>query len=132
MATHITAYLCTALVFLGIDALWLSVIARKFYATRMGALLLERPRFAIAMVFYAVYVVGLVYFAVAPAIDAGDWRVAAMDGALFGFFAYLTYDATNLATLKGFPPVVAIVDTVWGTVLSAASATAGYGLASAL
>ena len=100
------------------------------YGIALGDLLLQQPRWAFAIVFYLLYVVGLTYFAIAAGIDAGDWKVPALNGALFGFFCYLTYDATNLAVLKGYDPLIAAIDTIWGTALSgvsAAVATIVYG-----
>lgn len=85
----------------------------------MGELLLERPKLGVALIFYAIYVVGLVYFAINAGLEAGSWRTAALNGALFGFFTYLTYDATNLAVLKGCDPLVAVVDILRGTVIGA-------------
>lgn len=111
------AYGIALAIFLTIDAIWLGIVARGFYASRMGELLLDQPRWGVAALFYAVFVMGLVYFAIAGSIADGDWRTAALNGALFGFFCYLTYDATNLAVLKGYDPVVAVVDTIWGAVL---------------
>lgn len=115
---YLPAYAIAFVIFLALDALWLGLVAKNFYMSRIGDLLLERPRWAVAIVFYAVYIVGLVYFAISAGLQDGAWRTAAFNGALFGFFAYLTYDATNLATLKGYDPVIALVDVVWGTVLS--------------
>lgn len=79
-----------------------------------------------AILFYALYVVGVVIFAVSPAFHAGSWRTAIVLGALFGFFAYATYDTTNLATLRGWPIAMVVVDIAWGTFLTAISATAGF------
>lgn len=121
---YASAYGIALVIFLALDALWLGVIARGIYASRMGDLLADNPRWGVAMIFYAVYVVGLVYFAISTGMQAGDWKVAAFNGALFGFFCYLTYDATNVAVLKGYDPVLAIIDTVWGTVLSGVTAGA--------
>lgn len=115
---YATAYGVALVIFLAVDALWLGVIARSFYMERMGDLMADQPRWGVAVVFYAVYVVGLVYFAISTGMDSGDWRTAALNGALFGLFCYLTYDATNLAVLKGYDPLIAVVDTVWGTLLS--------------
>jgi uncharacterized membrane protein len=110
-------YFVALAIFLALDALWLGVIARNFYASRMGSLMLEQPRWGVAVVFYLLFVVGLVYFVIGAHVASGDWRAAALNGALFGFFCYLTYDATNLAVLKSYDTTVAIVDTIWGTVL---------------
>ena len=111
------AYGIALAIFLILDAIWLGVVARGFYAARMGDLMLEQPRWGVAVLFYALFVVGLTYFAISGSVEAGDWQRAALNGALFGFFTYLTYDATNLAVLKGYDPVVAVVDVAWGTVL---------------
>jgi uncharacterized membrane protein len=124
--TYLVAYLSTAVVFLAVDALWLGFVARDFYATRLGELMKTPADLRIAAGFYAVYVIGIVIFAVAPALAADAWRIALVKGALFGFFAYATYDLTNLATIQGWPLTVSIVDLVWGTSLTAGSALIGF------
>ncbi|MDH3579434.1 MAG: DUF2177 family protein [Hyphomicrobiales bacterium] len=126
MTQYLIAYGVTACAFLGIDALWLGLIARKFYFDRLGELLLERPNLGAAAAFYAVYVVGIIIFAVAPALREGSGFTALVYGALFGFFAYATYDMTNYATLRNWPLVVALVDTAWGTFLTGTAAWLGY------
>jgi uncharacterized membrane protein len=113
------AYGIALVLFLILDAIWLGIVARGFYAARIGDLLLEQPRWGVAAVFYALYVVGLVWFAISVGMAQQSWQAGALNGALFGFFAYLTYNATNLSVLKGYDPVVAIVDTSWGTLLGA-------------
>jgi uncharacterized membrane protein len=113
------AYGVALVIFIILDAIWLGVVARGLYAARMGDLLLEQPRWGVAALFYAVFVAGLVYFAIVGSMEAGDWQTAALNGALFGFFTYLTYDATNLAVLKGYDPILAAVDVAWGTLLGA-------------
>ncbi len=115
---YVTAYGIAVVIFLIIDAIWLGIIARGFYSSRMGELMLDQPRWGVAAIFYLVYVAGLVYFAISVGMAQDSIGVAALNGALFGFFCYLTYDATNLAVLKGYDPVVAVVDVIWGTVLS--------------
>jgi len=122
------AYVTTALVFLAIDYVWLSQVAPRFYFDRIGHLLMEKPNLAAAGVFYILYVVGIVIFAVAPALRNESVATAIIYGALFGFFTYATYDVTNFATLKNWPVVVVIVDVTWGTFLSAFSAACGYSL----
>ena len=126
------AYAATLVVFLGIDALWLGVIARRFYVDQLGSLMRESPSMLAAGGFYLFYVVGIVFFAVAPALAAGSWKTAALNGALLGLVAYGTYDMTNLATLKDWPVTVSIVDLVWGGVLTGIAATGGYLAARAL
>lgn len=112
-------YIVAGLLFLAIDSLWLGFVARGFYQAQIGALLLEKPRFGVAAVFYAIYVVGLLYFALVPGLNAGSIVETAVRCGLFGFFCYLTYDASNLATLRGYSGSLAVADVVWGTVLSA-------------
>lgn len=126
MAQYLTAYAITACVFLGFDFAWLSKVAKSFYFDRLGGLLLDRPNIGAAAAFYALYVVGIVIFALAPALREGSAVTAIAYGALFGFFAYATYDMTNYATLKNWSFTVSIVDTAWGTCLTGVSALIGY------
>ena len=109
-----------------IDAVWLGVVANKLYKSQLGPLLLEKPNMVAAVLFYIIYVIGIVVFAVMPAIAAGDWKMALGLGALLGLVAYATYDLTNLATLKGFPVKIVIIDLIWGAVLTGAVATLTY------
>ena len=129
------AYVIALVIFLVLDALWLGLVAKSFYADRIGPIMLSSPRWGVAAVFYLIFVAGLVYFAISGALPAGNWQAAARDGALFGFFTYLTYDATTLAVIKGFDGTLAVVDVAWGTVLCAVTAAlavvllAAFGLA---
>jgi uncharacterized membrane protein len=120
------AYLAAAVVFLVLDGLWLGFIAGDFYRNRVGHLLLEQPDLAAAAAFYALYLVGVVMFAVAPALQERSVVRAIGRGALFGLIAYATYDLTNLATLKGWSTAVSLLDMAWGAVVTAATAAAGY------
>jgi uncharacterized membrane protein len=85
----------------------------------MGAIMLDRPKMGIAVLFYTVYVIGLMVFVIMPALSDGNWQTAALNGALFGFFTYLTYDATAYAVLKGYDPLVAVIDIAWGSLVGA-------------
>jgi uncharacterized membrane protein len=109
-----------------IDGVWLGVIAKKLYYTELGKLLLEKPNMTAAILFYVIYVVGIVVFAINPAIEKGSWQVALWQGALFGFVAYATYDLTNLATLKGWSEKIVIIDMLWGALLTAVVAAVTY------
>ncbi len=129
---YLTAYGIAVVIFLALDALWLGLIARSLYVSRMGDLMAAQPRWGVALMFYALFVVGLIYFAVTTGLESGSWQTAALNGALFGFFCYLTYDATNLAVIEGYDPVLAIIDTVWGTVLGAVTAGATVAIMVAL
>jgi uncharacterized membrane protein len=123
---YLVAYAATATVFLAVDFLWLSFIARSFYLEKLGGLLLEKPKLGAAAAFYAVYVVGIVIFAVSPGLRSGSLLVAIGYGALFGLFAYATYDMTNYATLKDWPLSVSLIDMIWGACLTASSAAIGF------
>jgi len=130
--TWIAAYIAAAISFLALDALWLGVVAHSLYQREFGAMLLEKPNMVAAGAFYALYLVGIVVFAVKPALESGGWSRALLQGALFGLIAYATYDLTNLATLKGFPVRVVAPDLIWGAFVTAAAALAGYAAASRL
>ncbi len=124
--TYLIAYVSTAVVFFALDYVWLTRVAIGFYRQNIGELLLATPNFAAAGIFYLFYVIGLVYFAVMPALTASSVVTALLNGALLGLLAYGTYDMTNLATLKGWSLSVSLVDMAWGAVLSATAAAAGY------
>ena len=130
--TYVVAYIATAVVFLGLDALWLSKVALGMYRRELGSLLLERPNLAIAGAFYLLYVGGIVVLAVAPALSEGSWWRALLMGAVLGLVAYGTYDITNLSTLKGWSTRLALIDIAWGTALTAVAATIGYWAVKAL
>ena len=107
-----------------IDMLWLGVIAKSTYANAMGSLLSPHPNLWAAAAFYLMFPVGLLIFAVLPQADSPVWKAALM-GALFGFFAYSTYDLTNLAVIKGWPLGLTFIDMAWGSMVSGIAATAG-------
>lgn len=133
MMRYLTAYAAIAMAMLVLDALWLGFVAKSLYRTGIGHLMAEQPQLVAAGIFYLLYPLGVLLFAVAPVAWAGGpaapteapWQRAVIAGALFGFFAYATYDLSNLATLKGWPVHLAVVDIVWGTALTAAAAAAG-------
>ena len=129
MVRYIIAYAATAVVFFGLDFVWLGTVANGFYKARIGSLLLNPPNFVAAAAFYAVYVVGIVMFGEVRGFEGAGWRGALLWGALFGFFAYATYDMTNYAVLKGYSAAVAAADLAWGTVLTGVSSLAGYAVA---
>ena len=131
MMQYAGLYLAVFLTMFVIDAVWLGVIAKSTYANAMGGLLSPNPNLWAAAAFYLLFPVGLVIFAVLPQADSPVWKAALM-GALFGFFAYSTYDLTNLAVVKDWPLGLTVIDMAWGSVLSAVSATAGYLAASRL
>ena len=119
-------YLLIIPVFFAIDMIWLGLAARGFYRNNLGHLLRPDVNWAAAIVFYLLYIAGIMIFAIMPALEDNSLRHAVLFGGLFGFFAYATYDLTNLATLKGWPLNVAVVDIFWGIVLTASVAAAGF------
>ena len=130
MIRYVVAYFACALVFLAMDAAWLSQMASRVYKPALGDMIIDGFRPAPAAAFYLIYMLGLVAMAVAPALAEGDWRRAAMSGAMYGFFAYATYDLTNLATLRHWSLTVSLLDMGWGAVVSGVSAAAGFAAAS--
>jgi uncharacterized membrane protein len=118
MKNQLLLYVTTFVCFLGIDMIWLRLIAKNFYADQLGPLLREKPILASALLFYLLYPIGLMIFGILRAPDVTSLRSVFLSGAMFGFFAYLTYDATNYAVMKDFPLKVAIIDTLWGAVAS--------------
>ena len=125
MSKYLVAYAATAVIFFALDFIWLSS-AVGFYRERLGELLLDKPNLGYAAVFYALYVVGIVALAVAPALGGGSWVNALGAGALLGLVAYGTYDMTNLSTLRNWSLSVSLLDMAWGTALTATAATGGY------
>lgn len=122
----LATYIVIAVVFLGIDLLWLGVIAKGFYNEQLGSLLADSVRWIPALVFYLFYVGAILYLAVLPALQTNSFVRAAVNAAVLGAAAYGAYELTNLATLKHWPLQVAMVDLVWGTVLTTLAACAGY------
>jgi uncharacterized membrane protein len=113
-------------VFFAIDMLWLGVIAKNFYRSQLGGLMKADINWVAAILFYVLFIAGLIVFVIAPAVEKHSWATALMTGALFGLITYATYDLTNLATLKDWPLAVTIADLVWGAVLAAAVSTITY------
>lgn len=126
MPAYLVAYIAAAAVFLALDFVWLTFASRYFYRPQLGDLLAPDPNLAVAAIFYLVYVVGVVVFAVMPAHAAKSATMALALGALLGLVAYGTYDFTNLATIRDWPAVVSFVDLAWGIFVTAVASTAGY------
>lgn len=119
-------YLSTVSVFFLIDMVWLGLVARGFYQKHLSFVLSDKVNWTAAIVFYLIFISGIILFAVQPALDRNSLGRAALLGALFGFFTYATYDLTNLATIKDWPIVVVIVDILWGMVLCSVVAGASF------
>jgi len=122
---YLIAYLATLAAFLAIDAIWLGVITKKFYASQLGSLMREDVLFVPAGIFYLLYAAGIVILAVRPEQPSLSLTNVAFYGAVVGFIAYGTYNATNVATLKDWPVLMSAVDFVWGICLSSVVAVIG-------
>jgi uncharacterized membrane protein len=122
---------CIALpIFFAADMVWLGVAAKNFYAKQIGFLMTPKINWAAAILFYLLFLAGLVVFVIATAVEKGSWVRALMFGALFGLVTYATYDLTNLATLKDWPLALTVVDLIWGMVLAGSVSIATYLIAS--
>ncbi len=126
MLKNLYLYLFTIPVFLVLDLLWLGFIARDFYRKQLGFLMRPDTNWAAAIVFYLIFIAGLLTFAVLPAIDKDSLVYAVIYGGLFGFFCYATFDLTSLAVIRDFPLKMALVDMLWGIVLSGLVAAASF------
>lgn len=126
MLLFLKLYGIAFVLFLVIDLIWLGLIAKNLYQRQIGHLMAENVKWAAAIIFYVLFIGGLVFFAIYPAVQEGQWTKALLYGALFGFMAYATYDLTNLATLKDWPIQVTIIDLVWGTFLGASISSLTY------
>jgi uncharacterized membrane protein len=126
MTRILVAYAATLVVFCCCDFVWLGWIAKDYYQSQLGGLLLAQPNWAAAVAFYAIYAAGIYLFCISPALDAASIRRAALMGALLGALAYATYDLSNLATLKGWSVSLSLIDIAWGAFVTAVSASAGF------
>jgi uncharacterized membrane protein len=115
----IKLFLIALPVFFAIDIAWLVLVAKKFYQQQIGFLMKPDINWFAAIIFYLLFIAGLVIFVISPAVEKHSWVHALLFGALFGLVTYATYDLTNLATMKDWPLLVTVVDLVWGTVLAA-------------
>ncbi len=122
----ILSYLLTAVVFFAIDMTWLGFIAKDLYKKYLGGFLSDKVNWTAAIIFYLLFIIGIFYFAILPAIEKNSVAKAILSGALFGFFTYATYDLTNLATLKNWPLQIVFIDIIWGSVLTGLVSTAGF------
>ena len=128
----IASYLIAAVVFGVLDFLWLGKVGRGIYQEHIGHLLAPKPNMAAAIIFYAIYLVGITYFATIPALDAGSLGKAAISGALLGFVGYATWNLTNLSVLKDYPSSIVPIDMAWGTVATGLTAAITYAVVRAL
>ena len=119
-------YLIALLIFLLIDAVWLTLIAKGLYAKQIGFLMKDSPNLLAALIFYLIFIFALVVFVINPALIQKSLKTAIILGALFGLVTYATYDLTNLATIKNWPLSVTIIDLIWGTFISSSVSSLTY------
>jgi len=116
----IKLYLVALIAFFLIDMIWLGLIASQLYRRYLGHLMAPQVNWSAAIIFYLLFIGGIVYFAAIPALQQNSFKQAVIRGAIFGLITYATYDLTNLATLKDWPPAITFIDLAWGTFLSTA------------
>ncbi len=122
----ISQFLVVLVVFFAIDLFWLGVVAKNLYSKYLGYLMAPQVNWTAAIIFYILFIIGLMIFVLLPALDKQSLMHALVYGALFGFFTYATYDLTNLATIRDWPITITIIDLIWGTSLSAAVSSISY------
>ena len=132
MRLFLKLYLIALPIFFIVDMIWLAVIAKNFYKNQIGFLMKPDVNWAAAIIFYLLFLVGVVLFVIEPALEKKDLMFALSRGALFGLITYATYDLTNLATLKDWPLKVVVVDMIWGAVLSGTVCGSSYWIANKL
>lgn len=126
-AFYIKLYLITIPIFFALDMMWLGYAAKDFYRRNLAFILSPNVNWPAAISFYLIYIVGILFFAVIPALERESWISALVRGGLFGFFTYATYDLTNLALIKGWPVKIVAVDILWGVILCGAVAVSSFG-----
>jgi uncharacterized membrane protein len=120
------SYISTLMTFIFLDAIWLGLIAKGFYAKQMGFLFSKSINFIPVLVFYPVYAFGVMILAVLPALSSGSWLEALWKGSLIGLIAYGAYDLTNQATIAGWPALVTIIDISWGIIVTGLTSVIAY------
>jgi uncharacterized membrane protein len=117
MLTFLKSYGVAFIAFITIDLVWLGFVANKLYGKYLGFIMRPKPDWIVAIIFYLLYLAGLVFFVISPALEKQSWKYALLGGMFFGLVTYATYDLTNLATLKDWPPLITLIDLIWGTTL---------------
>lgn len=113
----IRTYFIALIVFFVIDIIWLALVAKNLYREQIGFIMSPKPNWLAAIAFYLIFILGMLFFVIHPAIEKDSWSYALFVGMFFGFITYATYDLTNLATLKDWPLKITIIDLIWGTSL---------------
>ncbi len=132
LSSWVSQFVVAAAIFCLIDFVWLGFVGKKLYDDRMGHLLADKPNIGAAVIFYTIFVAGLVYFVIHPAVSEGSVAKALLAGAFFGFVTYATWDLTNLSVLKDFPASIVPIDMAWGTILAMSVSGVTYAIVQAL
>jgi len=123
---YLLIYLITLVAFFLVDMLWLGVVAKNLYKEEIGFIMKAKPNWVAAIIFYFIFIAGLVFFVILPALESQSMVEALLRGMFFGFITYSTYDLTNLATLENWPLKITIIDLIWGTTLGGLVSTISY------
>lgn len=126
MTKIISTYIIALVTFLAIDMIWLGFIAKNLYKDKLGFILSPDVNWRAAILFYLIYIAGILFFAVNPSLKDMDWKIALLNGAVFGAMCYATYDLTNMATIAKWPLVIVVIDIAWGAVLTSAVSLTTY------
>lgn len=118
MIKLLVAYIIALVIFLMIDMVWLGLIAKNLYKEKLGFIISPDVKWTAAIIFYMLYIVGILFFAVNPSLKDSSWLTALVNGAVFGAMCYATYDLTNMATIAKWPLVIVVIDIAWGMVLT--------------
>lgn len=123
---NVKMFFVALVVFLVIDLVWLGLVAKNIYARYLGDLMTKQVNWVAAFIFYAIFIIGLVFFVLSPALEKKQLSYALIVGGFYGLITYATYDLTNLATLKNWPMAITIIDLIWGVTLSATTSGVSY------
>ena len=126
MGYYIKLYFATLAIFFAVDMIWLGFVARGFYKKYLGYLMAPEVNWYAALIFYALFIVAVLFFVVVPGLKEDGLGLMLLKAAFFGFITYATYDLTNLATVRDWPLLVTVVDIIWGTVLTTVVSLGGY------
>jgi uncharacterized membrane protein len=132
MLKYLMVYGITLVTFFAVDMVWLGLVAKNLYRDQIGFIMKSQPNWPAAIIFYLIFILGLVYFVINPALESKSILEALLRGMFFGFITYATYDLTNLATLENWPLKITIIDLIWGTTLGGLVSTISYFVSSKL
>lgn len=128
MMNYLREFGITFAIFFVIDMLWIGIVAKDLYKKHLGYLLSQTPNWLAAIAFYLLFIVGIIFFVINPAIEKRSWQYALFVGIFFGFITYATYDLTNLATIKDWPLTITVIDLIWGSILSGSVSLIAYSI----